>query len=53
MAEYDREPPFQGGSQPVKQHPTPPPSPGRSAMQMVVIGIAVLVALGALAFLIR
>ena len=43
MATPDRDPPFEGGSQPVPQVPDPVPGPGRSFGQVVVIVIAVLV----------
>jgi hypothetical protein len=44
----DREPPFEGGSQPVQESRPEMPGPGRSAMQWVVIAIAVLVVIFAL-----
>ena len=37
--------PFDGGSEPVPQVREPVPGPGRSAMQYVVIGVCVLIAL--------
>jgi hypothetical protein len=37
--------PFEGGSEPVPQVKEPVPGPGRSAMQYVVIGVCVLIAL--------
>lgn len=45
--------PFQGGSQPVPENPPEVPGPGRSAMQYVVIAIAVLVVLAGFVFFIR
>jgi hypothetical protein len=37
--------PFEGGSEPVPQVKESVPGPGRSAMQYVVIGVCVLIAL--------
>ncbi len=48
-----REPPFEGGSQPVKQQPPEVPGPGRSAMQWFVIVLAVLLLLGSLVYFLR
>lgn len=45
------EPPFEGGSQSVPESPPEVPGPGRSAMQTVVIVIAVLVVLAALVWI--
>lgn len=45
--------PFQGGSQPVPEHRPEVPGPGRSAMQYVVIAIAVLVILASFVFFFR
>jgi len=42
------EPPFEGGSQPVRDTPPEVAGPGRSVMQGVVIGIGVLAVLGML-----
>lgn len=46
----DREPPFEGGSQPVKEAPPEMPGGGRTAAQTVVIVLAVLVVLAGLAW---
>lgn len=45
MADSDREPPFEGGSQPVKQEPPRIP-PSRPAMgpAIVIVGVLILVA---------
>jgi hypothetical protein len=43
-----REPPYEGGAQPVPEHPPEVPGPGRSVVQTIVIVIAVLVVLAAL-----
>jgi len=52
MAEGERrEAPFEGGSQPVTENPQDVPAGGRTAMQTVVIAIAVLVVLAGLAWL--
>jgi hypothetical protein len=45
------EPAFEGGSQPVPESAPEMPGPGRSAMQIVVIVIAVLVVLAALVWI--
>jgi hypothetical protein len=44
----NEEPPFEGGSQPVPESRPEMPGPGRSTLQVVVIGIGVLVVLLAL-----
>ena len=41
-------PPYEGGSQPVGEHPTPPPSEGQGAAQTVILVVGVLVVLAAL-----
>lgn len=46
----DREPRYQGGSQPVPEHRSEVPGPGRGAMQTVVIVVAVLVLLAVVAW---
>ena len=51
MAIDDDEPPFVGGSQPVHHKDDPMPHAGRSAMQTVVIVIAVLAVLLAIAWI--
>jgi hypothetical protein len=43
-----REPPFEGGSQPVSERPSTVPKAGRTVGQTIVIAIAVLVVLAAL-----
>jgi hypothetical protein len=48
VAERDREPPFEGGSQPVQERPTGIEGGGRTAMQTVVLVIAALVVLAGL-----
>lgn len=52
MAEGSRdngsEPPFQGGAQPVPEHPPEVPRGGRSVMQTIVIVVAVLAVLAGL-----
>lgn len=51
MSTPEREPPFEGGSQPVPH--TPPEVPkGRGGMQVVVIAIAALALVGMLAWLV-
>lgn len=50
MAEDRKEPPFDGGSQPVPHQKDPVPGPGRSAAQVVTLVVAALVVLGALAW---
>lgn len=47
----DREPPFEGGSQPVGEHRAEVPGAGRSVMQTVVIVIALLAAVAGLLWL--
>ena len=42
---------FRAGSQPVRQSPPEVPGPGRGAMQIVVLVIALLVAVGAVAWI--
>lgn len=46
------EPPYEGGSQPVPEHPPEMPHGGRSVMQTVVIAIGALVVLSALLWLV-
>lgn len=43
MAEDRKEPPFEGGAQPVPHQKEPVPGPGRSAAQWITIGLSVLV----------
>lgn len=51
MTERNEDPPFEGGSQPVAEHPPEVATAGRSVMQTVVVVIAVLVALAAILWL--
>ena len=44
MAEDRKEPPFEGGSQPVPHQKEPVPGPGRTLAQVVTLLISVLVA---------
>jgi hypothetical protein len=46
VAEDRKEPPFQGGSQPVAHEKDPLPGPGRTAGQVVAILLSVLVLAG-------
>jgi hypothetical protein len=48
VADRDEEPPFEGGAQPVKEHPTGIRGGGRGAIQTVVVVVAALVVLAAL-----
>lgn len=43
MAEDRKEPPFDGGSQPVPHQKDPVPGPGRSAAQVATLIITVLI----------
>lgn len=43
MAEDRKEPPFDGGSQPVPHQKDPVPGPGRTAGQVVTLIISVLI----------
>lgn len=43
MAEDRKEPPFDGGSQPVPHQKDPVPGPGRTAGQVVTLVITVLI----------
>lgn len=47
MENRNQEPPFEGGSQPVPEHPPETPTGGRSVMQTVVVVVGVLVLLAA------
>jgi hypothetical protein len=44
----DRDPPFEGGAQPVPESPPEMPGPGRGAAQTIVIILAVLAVLAGL-----
>lgn len=52
MAKPSEDPPFEGGSQPVKENPPEVPGGGRSVMQTVVIVIGVLALLAALIWIV-
>jgi len=45
VAASDREPPFEGGSQPVRQHPDPIPPSRASPRAALMLGIVVLLIL--------
>ena len=47
-----RDPPFEGGSQPVTEHPPEVPTAGRSVLQWVVIAIAAMVVLAGLLYVV-
>lgn len=51
MAEERKEPPFQGGSQPVAHQTDPVPGPGRSVGQVVTIVLSLLVLAGVAVYL--
>lgn len=51
MAEDRKEPPFQGGAQPVAHQKDPVPGPGRSAGQVVTIVLSLVVAAAILVYL--
>ncbi len=53
MAEDRKEPPFDGGSQPVPHQKDPVPGPGRSAGQIVTMVLAVVVLAAVLVYLVR
>jgi hypothetical protein len=48
----NEERPFEGGAQPVKETPPEVPGPGRTAGQTIVIGIAVLILLAAILWIV-
>ena len=52
MAEDRKEPPFEGGSQPVAHQKEPVPGPGRTAGQVatLVIGVLIIAALAVYIF---
>jgi hypothetical protein len=50
LAATDREPPFEGGSQPVKQQPDPIPPSRRSPQAAILLGIVVLFVLVGVVF---
>lgn len=49
--EREGEPQFEGGAQPVPEHPPEMPGGGRTGMQVVVVVIGVLVVLAGLAWI--
>ena len=51
MAEDRKEPPFEGGSQPVPHQKDPLPGPGRSAAQVATIVLCLLVVAAILVYL--
>ena len=51
MAEDRREPPFEGGSQPVPHQKDPVPGPGRSAAQWITFVLSLLVVAAILVYL--
>lgn len=52
MTEGDREPPFEGGSQPVRERPPEVAGGGRTVAQTVVIVVGALVVLAAILWLV-
>lgn len=52
MDDRERERPFEGGSQPVRERPTEPASGGRTVGQTVVIVVGVLVVLAGILWLV-
>jgi hypothetical protein len=50
VADDKLDPPFDGGSQPVREHPTGTTGKGRGVGQGVVIALAIIVVLAALAW---
>jgi hypothetical protein len=51
VADDKLDPPFEGGSQPVPEHPTGTTGKGRGVGQGLVIALAIIVLLGALAWI--
>ena len=51
MAATDREPPFEGGSQPVKQKPDPVPASRPSPQMGILLGLIVVFLLAGLIFI--
>lgn len=51
MAEDRKEPPFEGGSQPVSHEKEPVPGPGRTVGQIVTIALSLVVVAGILIYL--
>lgn len=52
MADRDNDVPFEGGSQPVEEHATPPPAGGQNVVRIIAIILGVLAVLAGLAWLI-
>ena len=50
LAATDREPPFEGGAQPVKQQPDPIPPSRRSPQAFILLGLVVLFVLAGVVF---
>ena len=50
MAATDREPPFEGGAQPVKQQPDPIPTSRRSPQAAILLGLVLLFVLVGVVF---
>jgi hypothetical protein len=50
LTDSEKEPPFEGGSQPVKEHAPEVPGPGRSVAQVVVLLLGALVLLAGFAW---
>jgi hypothetical protein len=51
VAEDRKEPPFEGGSQPVPHQKDPVPGPGRTAGQLVTLGISALIVVALLIYI--
>lgn len=51
MAASDREPPFEGGSQPVRQHPDPIPPSRASPRAALMLAVVVLLLLAGVMFI--
>jgi hypothetical protein len=51
VAATDREPPFEGGAQPVRQQPDPIPPGRRSPQAGLLIGLVVLLLLAGVVFI--
>jgi hypothetical protein len=53
VAMRDDEAPYEGGSQPVREHPPEVPGPGRSSMHFVVLALCAMVVLASAMWLFR
>lgn len=53
VAMRDDEAPYEGGSQPVREHPPEVPGPGRSTMHFVVLALCAMVVLASAMWLFR